>query len=157
MRVRPGRVDTVTELSITVYGTPAPQGSKRHVGRGIMVESSKALKPWREAVKYAALDAIPAGGPYPLTGPVRVTATFAFTRPRSHYRTGKHADLLKPDAPTLHAQTPDLDKIVRSTLDALVYAGVMRDDKQVACIDVVKLWHGLTSQARITVNSAVPT
>ena len=49
-------------ITIRVYGTPAPQGSKRHVGRGVMVESSKKVKPWREAVKQAALDLI--GGYY---------------------------------------------------------------------------------------------
>ena len=30
-----------------VLGLPAPQGSKRHVGEGRMVESSKRVKPWR--------------------------------------------------------------------------------------------------------------
>lgn len=29
-------------LTVTVLGTPAPQGSKRHVGNGVVVESSKA-------------------------------------------------------------------------------------------------------------------
>ena len=35
--------------------TPAPQGSKRHVGNGRMVESSAKVKPWREAVRQEAL------------------------------------------------------------------------------------------------------
>ena len=39
------------ERKFTVHGLPAPQGSKRHVGKGVMVESSKYVKPWREAVK----------------------------------------------------------------------------------------------------------
>jgi hypothetical protein len=43
---------------IRIYGMPAPQGSKKLVGRtgkgrGILIESSrKAAPPWREAVKY---------------------------------------------------------------------------------------------------------
>ena len=45
-------------ITITVYGMPGPQGSKRFVGtrggRGVMVESSAKVKPWREAVKHAA-------------------------------------------------------------------------------------------------------
>lgn len=145
------------ELRVTVHGTPAPQGSKRHVGNGVMIESSKAVKPWREAVKWAALEVlerVPGVTWEPLAGPVRVTATFAFQRPKSHYRTGKNAHLLRADAPTLHAQTPDLDKIVRSTLDALVFAGVMRDDKQVAHLEVIKLWHTDPSLAMITINGA---
>ena len=40
---------------ITVEGIEAaPQGSKRHVGRGIMIESSKRVKPWRDAVRIEA-------------------------------------------------------------------------------------------------------
>lgn len=44
-------------IEITVHGLPAPQGSKRHVGRGVMVESSKNVKPWRSAVVWAAISA----------------------------------------------------------------------------------------------------
>jgi crossover junction endodeoxyribonuclease RusA len=36
---------------IVVRGIPAPQGSKRHVGGGRMIESSRAVGPWREAVR----------------------------------------------------------------------------------------------------------
>lgn len=35
-----------------VFGLPAPQGSKRHVGEGRMVESSKRVKPWRRQVAW---------------------------------------------------------------------------------------------------------
>ena len=34
---------------------PAPQGSKRHVGRGVMVESCKNVKPWRLLVAKTAI------------------------------------------------------------------------------------------------------
>jgi len=47
----------MTRVEFTVLGVPAPQGSKRHVGRGVLVESSKALGPWRDAVAWAARDA----------------------------------------------------------------------------------------------------
>jgi crossover junction endodeoxyribonuclease RusA len=36
---------TATTIVFTVPGKPAPQGSKRHVGRGIMVESSNHVAP----------------------------------------------------------------------------------------------------------------
>ena len=50
-------------LTIKVYGIPGPQGSKKFCGvsksgRGIMVESSAKVKPWREAVKWAAREAM---------------------------------------------------------------------------------------------------
>ena len=81
-------------LVITVHGTPAPQGSKRHVGRGIMVESSAKVKPWREAVKHAALDAITPGTSQEFAAAVLVDVTFRLQRPKGHYRTGKNAHLL---------------------------------------------------------------
>ena len=34
---------------------PAPQGSKRHVGKGVMVESCKHVKPWRLLVARTAI------------------------------------------------------------------------------------------------------
>ena len=85
-------------LTITVLGLPAPQGSKRHVGDGIMVESSKRVRPWRSDVKAAAERAIGTDWT-PIKGPVSLTATFFFLRPRSHYRTGRFADVLRDDAP----------------------------------------------------------
>jgi len=136
-------------LTLTVHGTPAPQGSKRHVGNGVMVESSKRVKPWREAVKHAALDALRVGPEdeqgmaerigFPFgTAPVEVSIAFALPRPRSHYRTGKNAHLLRDDAPEHVGTRPDLDKLIRSTLDALGEAGVWRDDCQVASLIAVK-------------------
>src|ERR1700676_3259288 len=45
-----GRRERGDRMKITVRGIPAPQGSKRHVGGGRMIEMSKAVGPWREAV-----------------------------------------------------------------------------------------------------------
>ncbi len=131
-------------LVVKVFGTPAPQGSKRHVGRGVMVESSKAVKPWREAVKYAALvlyaDAKTPPGEWMRTGPVLVDVTFTLTRPRSHYHTGRNAQLLRDGAPVYPAGKPDLDKLLRSTMDALGDAGVFRDDAQVCAVTACKVY-----------------
>lgn len=117
------------EVTITVYGTPAPQGSKRHVGGGRMIEMSKRLAPWREAVKEAALRAREAAGnPPPLTGPLHVEMTFDIKRPKGHYRTGRNAHLLRDGAPRFPAQAPDLSKLARATEDALTDAGAWADD-----------------------------
>lgn len=123
----------MSELVIRVHGIPAPQGSKRHVGNGIMVESSKRVKPWRQDVKHATLDAL--GGRLQLLGPVRLDVLFLLPRPKGHYRTGRFAHLLRDSAPLYPAGKPDIDKLLRSTLDGLGEAGVWRDDAQVVCID----------------------
>ena len=141
------------QLVIHVHGVAAPQGSKQgyaRAGRVILVESSKAVKPWREAVKYAALDALRVGEedeygaaervgfPFGLA-PVELLVTFTFPRPRSHYRTGKYAHELRPGAPAYVAKMPDLDKLIRSTADALTGV-VWRDDAQVARIVTAKVY-----------------
>ena len=65
-------------MRITVHGTPAPQGSKRHVGNGVMVESSAKVKPWREAVKWAARQSMDVGREFAFVGdiPLAVDVTF---------------------------------------------------------------------------------
>jgi Holliday junction resolvase RusA-like endonuclease len=130
-------------ITIEVRGLPAPQGSKRHVGHGIMVESSKAVGPWREAVRaetQRALESILfAGRDLPPTGgPMAMTATFYLPRPKSHYRTGRNAHLLRESAPPFPAGRPDLDKLLRALLDGLTAGGVWQDDSQVVQLAAAK-------------------
>ena len=129
-------------ITITAYGRPAPQGSKRHVGGGRMVESSKALGPWRDAVKAAALQARDAAWT-PLDGPLSVSMVFTFVRPKSHYRTGRNAALLRADAPVQPQTAPDLSKLIRASEDALTDAGIWCDDARVVSFtETGKFWSG---------------
>lgn len=98
-------------LAFEVLGEAKPQGSKRHVGGGRMVESCKALKPWREAVTAAAI----AAGAARWDGPVVVRLAFRFDRPKGHWG----AKGLRPSAPPKKTSKPDLDKLVRAVLDGL--------------------------------------
>lgn len=119
-------------LTITARGVPGPQGSKSHVGGGRMVESSAKVKPWRDSVAWRAIEArSKVRGWRPLVGPVALSMTFTFARPKSHYGTGRNVDRVLPSAPTRPDVKPDLDKIVRATKDALTTAGIYRDDAQV--------------------------
>jgi crossover junction endodeoxyribonuclease RusA len=120
-------------IAFEILGTPAPQGSKRHVGRGIMVESSKAVKPWRIAVAWAAREAM-AGQP-PLDGPLVLTLEFRLAPPSSASRK-KLA--LGP------CRKPDLDKLLRSTLDGLCEGGLMVDDARVVEIRASKSYAAVT-------------
>lgn len=133
-----------TPLTVRVLGLPAPQGSKsafrnKYTGRIQQVESSKKVKPWREAVKSAVTDVI-GDGWVRIEGPVRVHVTFVFPRPKAHFRTGRNAHLLREDAPTYAVTRGDLDKLLRSTGDALTDAGVWRDDRQVAHVSADKVY-----------------
>lgn len=114
-------------IEIIVYGIPGPQGSKRFVGtsksgRGLMVESSAKVKPWREAVKWAAREAMAqAGVTAPFDGPLRVRMTFTLPKPKSAPKTRA----------TFPDRKPDGSKLQRSTEDALTDAGVWADDARV--------------------------
>lgn len=129
-------------IELRVYGLPAPQGSKRHVGGGVMVESSKALKPWREAVKTAAREAAERQGflQIPRSTPVYMDVTFIFPRPASHYGTGRNAGVLKPNAPRWKTTAPDLSKLVRATEDAITDAGLWADDALVVMGRTYKIY-----------------
>jgi crossover junction endodeoxyribonuclease RusA len=130
-----------------VYGLPAPQGSKRHVGKGVMIESNQqALNTWREDVKLAALRALEEAAEWDADYPA-VTANIAFIlpRPKAHFRTGKFAHLLRDAAPVLHGVKPDLDKLIRSTGDALTAAGVYVDDSRLAHVNATKRYPALTA------------
>jgi len=139
---------TAHAITITVLGTPAPQGSKKAFAlagnRARVVDvNPKALNTWREDVKYAAERALAVTAEWERDYPAIVGYfAFCFDRPRSHYRTGKFADLLRDDAPDYHAKMPDLDKLLRSTWDALTAAGVYRDDSRVSQVSATKTYTG---------------
>lgn len=134
---------------ISVDGEPAPQGSKRHVGRGILIESSKKVKPWRQNVAGAATRMGYAN--LQLEGPVKVIIHFYFDRPKAHYnKTG-----LREGMPRWITRRPDIDKLIRSTLDAICTdAGMLRDDSQVAVLFAKKAycdWKRMTPGADISI------
>jgi len=130
-------------LFIEVVGTPAPQGSKRHVGGGRMVESSAKVAPWREDVKLAALRALEACPDWDcMASSISMHAVFVLARPRSHYRTGRYENLLRDGAPSYVSTKPDLDKLLRSTCDALSSAGVWADDCRLASVHARKVYPG---------------
>jgi Holliday junction resolvase RusA-like endonuclease len=131
-------------IRLEVLGTPAPQGSKRAFvgksGRAQVIEQNHdRIKSWRGAVVDAVVSAAPPG--LPMSGPLQVVMVFGLRRPKSHYRTGKNAHLLRPDAPAYPQGTPDLSKLARATEDALTDAGVWDDDARVVhYMRLSKVW-----------------
>lgn len=114
-------------IKITVNGRPVPQGNHRVNAHGHTYEANKALGPWREAIRSETQRECSA----PLAGPVAVDVTFRMTRPKSHYRTGRNAHLLRDGAPRYPDGAPDADKLARAILDGLTAGGAFRDDGQV--------------------------
>lgn len=107
------------DISLAVYGTPGPQGSKSFKGMRasktggkqvpVLVESSKKVKPWRALVA----DAAKAAGCTPLAGPLAVSMHFTLKPPQSM---PKDRIVDGVAYPTCY---PDTSKLIRSTEDAL--------------------------------------
>ena len=130
-------------IRLRAYGLPAPQGSKRafshpKTGRPVVVEqNARPVKAWRQAVIDVAVDW---AGACPAGQPVHVTVRFLFPRPLAHYGTGRNRGTLRPGAPAGPCGRPDLDKLARSTLDALTAAKVWADDGQVVSLILDKTY-----------------
>ncbi|WP_308065641.1 RusA family crossover junction endodeoxyribonuclease [Streptomyces scabiei] len=118
-------------FSLTVYGIPGPQGSKTVKGKRRtttgklvpnLVESSKKVKPWRDAVEDAAKVRIllQRGRFVKLDGPLEAAMFFTLPAPQK-----------MPKDRVAATVYPDLSKLLRSTEDALTKAGVWADDARV--------------------------
>lgn len=112
-----------------VYGVPAPQGSKTvfngHVVEGGSTTGRAKHKAWRTAVAEAAAEAH--GDQDAYDGPLSVSLRFVLPRPQSASKKLRW-----------QAKKPDLDKLIRSSLDGLTDAGVIVDDSRIACISATK-------------------
>lgn len=113
---------TIRRIGFEVCGTPAPKGSFRLGGRvrtrsgkyrPIVRKDSDRTDAWEQAVAWAARRAME-GAP-PIAGPVVLEVTFWFVRPKRP---------ANPYPPI------DLDKLARSTADALSGIAYL-DDRQV--------------------------
>lgn len=137
-----------------VPGIPRPGGSKK----GFIVKGHVVLadaggeknKNWRACVSLAARQAWL--GKLPLTGPLHLRIQFHMPRPKYHFRSGKYAGTLKPNAPYWHVIDPDTTKIIRSTEDAMTGI-IWVDDCQVCNQSIVKTYAADSAGADIEVTT----
>ena len=134
------------EYIITIKGIEsAPQGSKKHVGRGIMVETCKRLKSWRKEVSLRAkliVDEI-------IEEPVEVEVVFWFKRPLKHYLPN---GMVRQSAPVYitNKNKGDIDKHCRALLDSLTKSA-FADDSQVVSLHAVKKYCDTESETGATI------
>ena len=127
------RGETTGEVAFTVFGEPIPL--RRHMmAKGHMYNPSSAQQ---RNFARACADHLPLSGP--LEGPLEATLTFFFSRPASHYRTGKFAGTLKPGMPSWHSKRKDLDNLIKFVLDSLNGIAYL-DDSQVAVLRSAKFY-----------------
>lgn len=113
-------------------GIPAPKGSTRAFirgGRAVTTHDCAKTKPWQAVIAYAAQ----AAGVTPMDGPLEIGLEFYLPRPASHF--GKRG--LRPSAPRWPGVKPDLDKLIRASLDALSGVGY-GDDARIVRVEAEK-------------------
>jgi len=112
-------------VSFDVVGRPAPQGSKKSVGRGRFVEASKYLPAWRAAVVSAARLAYSGE---PIATPCRLRVVVFLDKPK------------KPKFESAPGVMPDVDKLARGIADSLKIGGVIDDDALIVSLEIDKMW-----------------
>ena len=115
----------MTLLEVTIPGQPVGKGRPRVALRG---GAARALTPaktvrWEQGAAMVLRAAWQ--GTQPHDGAVAAVVTAVARRPK---RLTRRKD---PDGPIWRPKRPDLDNVVKATLDALQLAGVIRDDAQV--------------------------
>lgn len=134
-------MSAVSEMN--VYGLPAPQGShsayvNKATGRAVMLQGSSTTgrakhKEWRASVTDSARSWMAANG-YETSPWDRDTTLFVQLYFRMPEPKGKVRRLL-------HGKRPDLDKLIRSTLDSLTASGLISDDSRCSMLFACKRYH----------------
>lgn len=123
----------MTRVQVTVYGQPAPGGSKtsgqRKDGTRFVRDSSRLAAPWKQRVEQAAGEEMAARGLDLLEGALTLVVWFYRPRPRSHYTSKGELNSLARRTP-YPITKPDTTKLLRPLEDAL-RGVVYRDDAQI--------------------------
>lgn len=129
---------------LTILGEPKAQKRHRTVRRGafnVNYDPSATDKADLLAVVQSNAPAVP------YSEPLRVVVDFFFTRPKSHFKSGKNSHMLKDAAPIYHISKPDASNCLKMVEDALnkVY---WRDDSILCEVGVRKRY---SDQPRIEI------
>ena len=116
----------MAEVSLSVVGDPASQGSHAIMQGRIVQVNSKKHKAWRNAITQTALATLPADW-QPIDEPCELIVNFYMPKPAS----------AKRSLPTV---SPDLDKLIRAVGDSLTDSGVVVDDSRIVRISARKLY-----------------
>jgi Holliday junction resolvase RusA-like endonuclease len=130
----------MAEVSLSVSGDPASQGSHAIMQGRIVQVNSKKHKAWRNAITQQALATLPADWE-PIDEACELIVNFYMPKPAS----------AKRSLPTV---SPDLDKLIRAVGDSLTDSGVVVDDSRIVRISARKLYaQGIEPGATIVVKT----
>jgi len=127
----PGSVGESRRLIIPVK---AKSKARPRMSKNGHVYTDKATAQYEKYIKQAWHDAHSPCKPF--SGPLVVTLSFRYQRPKSHFLKAG----IRDTAPVHYTQTPDLDNIEKAVLDALNGVAYV-DDKQIIRKFTHKEWH----------------
>lgn len=108
--------ETDRTIRLTILGEPTAQKRHRSVKMGNFVRQYDPSA----ADKGDFLSVVQNNAPEkPFDCPLMLQLTFYFTRPKSHYKTGKNAHILKDTCPSWHLSKPDSDNLAKFVMDGL--------------------------------------
>lgn len=107
-----------------IAGDPKPQGSKRYVGGGRVIEDNPGTRAWRQSAQLQLTTYRSRQLKEPIDEAVLVQAVFCLPRPKS-------VRSMLPTSKSSH----DLNELCRALEDALEGAGVLKNDSRITT------WH----------------
>jgi crossover junction endodeoxyribonuclease RusA len=130
-----------TIYHLFVNGLPKPQPRPRVVSNG-HVYNPPSADAWKETVKMNFLK-----GRRPLiTGPVHLRVCFFLPKPKNLADTGKGRHIP-------HVKKPDVDNLLKSTMDAMTEARVWKDDSLVFATSAEKWYAREKTGAQIIIEA----
>jgi len=130
----------MAEVSLSVIGDPASQGSHAIMQGRIVQVNSKKHKAWRKAITDEALANLPDDW-QPIDEPCEAIINFYMPRPKT-------VDRPSPSVP------PDLDKLIRAVFDSLKDSRIVVDDSRIVRVSARKLYaQGIEPGASIVVRT----
>lgn len=134
-------------ISLSIPGKPVAKRRPRFFRKGKFVGTYNDQK--TEEGRFLLEVQKQLGRHAPFAGPTSIVMCFYLPRPKSHYRTGKHAGQLKNSAPQCHTKRPDLDnlvKFVKDCLNGIAY----KDDSRICQLAAYKLYADCITNRRPT-------
>mgnify|MGYP003142668397 CR=1 FL=1 len=119
---------TLYEFVVRSEPRPQPRPKAARIAGRIRIYTPGTASLYKAAVQSAAKEAINFGST-PIDSPVELSGEFVMRRPKR---------LRKSAVDEVHICKPDLDNLIKSTQDAIVDAGILRDDCLIFSVNMTK-------------------
>jgi len=126
--------ESLRTIHLVILGEPKAQKRHRSVKMGNFIQQYDPSAKDKDDLLYVVQQQAPKE---PFTSPIKLDVAFYFSRPKSHYKSGKNAHILKESCPQWHTTKPDADnciKLVQDSLNKVFY----RDDSLICQVSITK-------------------